>query len=252
MVDFLKNNKPKKSEELKNEGDKKEVEEKEVLDKKEEKKEDKKEEKKEDKKEEKKENKKDKGSGVLKMNLIGNEVVNFFNWRKSVLTLTISLFFAIALVFGVYWGVLWWGDREFNISMNELAEKQNFQEINQKISDAKKKIDQEIIPFEKKLNNANILIDTHIYWSNFFEFLEEKTLPVVYFQSFSGDLNGEYSLSARAKDMEAVEAQVDSFLESKYVEDAWVESVSLQASETGDLATFQINLKIKSPYIFIN
>jgi hypothetical protein len=39
---------------------------------------------------------------------------------------------------------------------------------------------------------------------------------------------------------------------SEYVDDAWVESVALQASETGDLATFQINLKIKSPYIFIN
>ncbi|MCD4694065.1 hypothetical protein K8R62_01775, partial [bacterium] len=202
--------------------------------------------------EEKKRDKKKGFGGVLRMNFIGNEVVNFFNWRKSFLILIISLFFSIALVFGAYWGVLWWGDREFDIYSAELAEKQDFQEINQKISDAKKKIDQEIIPFEKKLNSADKLIDSHIYWSNFFKLLEEKTFPVVYFQGFSGDLSGEYNLSAQAKDMEAVEAQVDSFLESEYVEDAWVESVALQASETGDLATFQINLRFKTPYIFNN
>ncbi len=248
MIDFLKNKKPEKSEEKKEKKNKEEEkwqDGKENLEREEE-------EKSKEGEKKKKDNKKDKGIGVLKMNLIGNELVNFFNWRKSVLTLIISLFFAIALVFGAYWGVLWWGDREFNTSSTELAKEQDFQEINKKISEAKKKIDQEIIPFEKKLNSADELIDSHIYWSNFFEFLEDKTLPVVYFQGFSGDLSGEYSLSAQAKDMEAVEAQVDSFLESEYVEDAWVESVTLQASETGDLATFQINLKLKSPNIFTN
>lgn len=78
----------------------------------------------------------------------------------------------------------------------------------------------DIFLFEKRLRIAKILIDRHIYYTSFFDFLEDNTLESVYFSNFLGDTKGEYTLSATAKDYKNITKQIDVFREDDMVKEA--------------------------------
>ncbi len=203
-----------------------------------------------------KEDKKDKkGAGKfkgLKMNLIRDEVVNVFDWRKSLIILALALVLAVTLVIAAYWGVIWWGEKQYDVAKSEFIEEKDVNALNKKIKDSQNKIDNEILPFQQKLEKTEFLLNHHIYWNKFFKFLEDNTLSSVYLSGFSGGLEGEYSFSAQARDIEAIEAQVDKLLESEFVRDAWVERASLGATEKGSSVSFTLNMSLKTPHVFIN
>lgn len=210
------------------------------------------EEKKEKKVSEKPSPKKGGKSGGLKMNLIRDEVVNVFDWRKNLIILALALVLAVALVIAAYWGLIWWGERQYNIAESEFVQEKDISALNQDIKSSQEKINQEILPFQKKLEKTESLLNHHIYWNKFFKFLEDHTLSSVYFSGFSGGLEGQYSLSAQARDIEAIEAQVDKLLQSEFVRDVWVEKASLGATEEGSSVSFTLNISLKTPQVFIN
>lgn len=52
------------------------------------------------------------------------------------------------------------------------------------------------------------LLDEHIYWTQWFSFLEQYTLPTVYYVSFSGSNTGAMSLDAVAPDYNTIAQQI--------------------------------------------
>ncbi len=188
----------------------------------------------------------------LKMNLIRDEVVNVFDWRKNLIVLALASVLSVALVIAAYWGIIWWGEKQYNTAETEFVKEKDISSLNEKIKNSRKKINEEILPFQKKLEKTESLLNGHIYWNKFFKFLEDNTLSSVYLSGFSGGLEGEYSFSARARDIEAIEAQVDKLLESEFVRDAWVEKASLGATEEGSSVSFTLNISLKTPQVFIN
>lgn len=55
------------------------------------------------------------------------------------------------------------------------------------------------------------LLNQHIYWSNWFSFLEKYTLPDVYYTEFTGNSSGTMNLTAVTDDYETVTQQINAF-----------------------------------------
>ena len=189
-------------------------------------------------------------SQAMETNLIKDEVILFFDWRKAWVSLSISVLLVV-LALGVAYGLLSWQALEKEKQSQVFT--QRFVEIDKEI----KAVEQEVGPalvFKKKLSLVNSILSQHIYWTNFFKFLEENTLADVYYLGFSGDNKGKYSLSANAKDFSLIEAQVKKFLEDKRVTMASVSQGTVSTTSnkiTGETAGINFELKLNvSPSIF--
>jgi hypothetical protein len=68
-----------------------------------------------------------------------------------------------------------------------------------------------VLDFRGRLIVVNDLLSKHVYWSNFFSFLEKNTLPNVFYQDFSGDTSGEYLLKARTDSFDSMAKQIKVF-----------------------------------------
>jgi hypothetical protein len=141
----------------------------------------------------------------VKANLVKDQGVLFFNWKEKVLALVLSLVLCCLAISLVYVGLLIWQKERLNDNKTTLA---NYDAINLEISKNEKEI-QEIIDFNKKLDVVNYLLSNHVYWSNFFSFLENNTLKNVYFTSFSGDLTGKYKIPTIARNLDAISMQLE-------------------------------------------
>ncbi|MDD5031963.1 MAG: hypothetical protein PHR36_02855, partial [Patescibacteria group bacterium] len=104
-----------------------------------------------------------------------------------------------------------------------------FSELDKEIAVIEKEAEK-VLVFEKKLKLVNSLISQHVYWTNFFKFLEDNTLTDVYYSGFSGDNKGEYGLTASGKNFNIIQAQVERLLASKYVLGASVEEARTSAA----------------------
>jgi hypothetical protein len=52
----------------------------------------------------------------------------------------------------------------------------------------------------QQVRSVTGLLDGHIYWNQYFTWLESVTLPEVYYTGFMGDVTGTFTLSASARD----------------------------------------------------
>lgn len=144
-------------------------------------------------------------ANAIKPNLIKNQEVVFFNWHENFLVLGLSLMMCCLTVGLLYVGLLIWQKERLDTTQVAL---QNSKVIDQQIALGEQEAT-EIKVFTQKLNLVSSLLDNHVYWSNFLKFLEDNTLKDVYFSSFSGDLSGNYTLPAYAKNLEAISLQLE-------------------------------------------
>lgn len=181
----------------------------------------------------------------VKANLIKDQGVLFFNWRDKVLTLVLSLVLCCLAISLVYVGLLIWQKERLSFNQSTLA---NYDAINIEISKNEKEV-QEIVDFNKKLEAVNYLLSNHIYWSNFFSFLEDNTLKDVYFSSFSGDLSGNYKIPAVARNLDAISTQLEIMKTFNMVK-----GIQYSAAQNKDKAssTVQFSLELSvDPRVFI-
>lgn len=144
-------------------------------------------------------------ANAVKPNLIKNQEVVFFNWHENFLVLGLSLMMCCLTIGLLYVGLLIWQKERLDTTQVAL---QNSKVIDQQIALGEQEA-VEIKVFTQKLNLVSSLLDNHVYWSNFLKFLEDNTLKDIYFGSFSGDLSGDYTLPAYAKNLEAISLQLE-------------------------------------------
>lgn len=144
-------------------------------------------------------------ANVVKPNLIKNQEITFFNWHENLLILGLSLAMCCLLIGLLYVGLLIWQKERIDTTRVAL---ENTKVIDDQIEIGEREA-VEIKDFTYKLNLAGNLLDNHIYWTNFFKFLEDNTLLDFYFENFSGDLSGEYALPAVAKNLDTVYLQLE-------------------------------------------
>ena len=186
----------------------------------------------------------------LETNLIKDQIIVFFDWKKGMVSLSIYIFLVILALSTAYMFLSWQaGEKEKESQIFS----QKFTDIDKEIKAVEKEAGDTLI-FKKKLSLVNSLLSQHIYWTNFFKFLEENTLADVYYLGFSGDNKGKYSLSVNAKDFYLIEAQIKKFLEDSRVIEASVSEgvVSTTGNQkVGETAGINFELKLTvDPSIF--
>jgi len=145
---------------------------------------------------------------ILEVNLIKDEMREGFNFAKHGKTLVFALFVSALFLLEIYLGLNWWSAYE----EKRLAETESrFNNISKEIRDMQKESDQ-ITAFRQRVELADSLLNRHIYWSNFFTWLEQNTLSSVSYNGFSGSNDGQYNLQASTRAFRDVSWQARLFL----------------------------------------
>lgn len=173
---------------------------------------------------------------ILEVNLIKGEVRIAFDWRKNIFTLLITLLVAGAFITEIYFGLNLWAKQE-EIRAQALADE--ITRLNTEIKDTKAKAEA-ALEYKNKAAEVSRLINNHIYWSNFFDWLEKKTLSTVKFAGFEGGIDGVYTLEATAASYQDVSWQVRTFLGDPLVKKAAVAEVSA-AEEEGQVIDGEVS-----------
>jgi hypothetical protein len=192
---------------------------------------------------------------ILEVNLVKDEVLVFFDWNKHIVITVLALLIAGLLIFEIYAGLNYWVEQENLKALSLEAEttKLKAEVVNLNNSAAA------ALAYKDKSAAFSELLANHVYWTNFFSWLEKNTLSSVRYGSFSGDLSGNYSLSATAQSFADASWQVKAFLNSPLVEKVEVSSVASSkkvdesnisaAGQSAGLVSFGLTFKIK-PEVF--
>lgn len=184
----------------------------------------------------------------VKANLIKDQGVLFFNWKQRLLTLGLALVLSSLAIGLVYVGLLIWQKERLRDNESTLA---NFEAINAEIAKNEREI-QDIVAFNRKLDVVSFVLSNHIYWSNFFKFMEDNTLKDVYFEKFTGDLSGQYMIPALARNLDAASSQLEVMKAYPLVRNVQYLAGQTVADSTGDGQRTKFNLEISvDPKIFI-
>lgn len=163
---------------------------------------------------------------ILEINLVKDQISVFFDWYKNLAFLFIFIFLSFLFIVEVYWALSWWQNYNQN-SSNYNHNSSSLVSLSQEIRGIKGSAD-EALAFEKQMSRVAYLLDNHIYWTEFFNYLEDNTLEGVKYSSFTGDLNGKYSLNSVADDYPLVGRQAQRYFSSDLSKDVSVDSASLQ------------------------
>ncbi len=189
----------------------------------------------------KEEEKKWESSNIIETNLINGEVINFFDWRKKIIILLNAVILSCLFLALGYGGLIYWQKQKQEQIAPLLARIESIGK-DLKIAEADKN---ELFNFQKKLKIAKTLLDRHVYWTNFFKFLENYTLPEVYFNNFSGDINGNYVLDSRTTNYDNIAKQLIAFKQAGIVLSAQSQGGQiLGQSQAGGEIKFQLELSV--------
>ena len=178
---------------------------------------------------------------ILKANLIRGEVVSYVNWKKNLTILSISILVSAAII-GISYQYLNNEEKQKQIVSESLLEK--IDQTNQKIELAKRNVEL-IVAFQDKISLVSEILNRHIYWTEYFKFLEGSISNDVYLHSFTGGVNGEYSFSASAKNFNTIAEQIKSLRRREDVLLVSTSGGSVAASETGEAQFVDFTIDIE-------
>lgn len=185
---------------------------------------------------------------ILEINLIKEESGASFDWAKKITSSLLVFFVAILFITEIYFGLDWWQTQENNKLAIITKEVSN---VNREISVINNEAD-EAIKYKNKLIILSSLLNNHVYWSNFLNWLEKNTLSSVQYDNLTGDLTGIYSFNATAKTFADVSWQVKSFSDDPITKKVSVVQASVLKSkenEKGGQISFVLDLEV-DPIIF--
>jgi len=190
--------------------------------------------------------------GTLKTNLMDGGPTILVDWKRIFLFFIFSLSIVALIISFLYMFLLFKRQKE-SLKGDELTEEIKF--INTKIKKERKDIE-EIDRFQDKLLISKNILDKHIYWTQFFKFLEDNTLENVYYlDGISGNIEGTYIFKAISDSYRNITEQLKVFNSIDIVEEARVNSGNMQDKKTNNeevkkkQLSFDLELKVK-PEIF--
>jgi len=155
--------------------------------------------------------------GILATDLIKGEIVVVFDWGKNLSYLLFFVLISTLLVAAAYQGIGFWENSKLKQVNSDFSK---FGELKNQIKENEKGVETVLI-LQKKLDSVKTLLDNHIYWTEFFNFLEENTLAEIFFNGFTGDTSGVYKLGGTASDFRTIGDQLRLLKENKLVEKAF-------------------------------
>ncbi len=165
---------------------------------------------------------------TLKTNLMDGGPTILVDWKKNFLFLALGLFLVV-LIIGTLYSFFWFKKQNESLAGEEL---------DREIKTIEMQIEKEraglfnIDKLQKKLLISKSILDRHIYWTNFFEFLEDNTLENVYYLGgISGNASGEYSFQALTDNYKNISEQLMVLRNNDLVLEAEVSKGSLEEKE---------------------
>lgn len=179
---------------------------------------------------------------ILRANLVKGQIVGYINWRKNFAMLGVAVVVSLGILVGSY---QYLGTRERTQEAFSEILLQKIDQTNQKIKLANENVDV-ILAFQKKIQLVDSVLENHIYWTEFFKFLENEISEDVYLHGFSGNLDGTYSLAASAKDFNTAAEQIKSLRKNESVFAVSTNGARAAESESGaiELVEFTISLNL--------
>lgn len=175
---------------------------------------------------------------VLETNLIQGELVTFFDWRAKVIVLVGAILMPIFVIGAVYYGLLFY---QKSAQAKNLAQEKKFSELEENIRQEESDLSQ-ITAFQTKLKIVSQIFEQHLYWTNFFKFLEDNTIKDVYFIDFDGDTSGNYVLEALAANYGSIAEQVKVFKSNKKITSVSVNGGELAQENKSDKSSVKFTL----------
>jgi cell division protein FtsL len=159
--------------------------------------------------------------------------------------------FAIILMFiggGIYWALKWY-EEQADLDLQKIeADLSTINSKNKELDSEKTQAQS----FQKKLKTVDKLLENHIYWTNFFSFLEKNTVADVYFVNLIGGSDGQIVMSGVAKSYRALARQIVSFRDNNQVSLLSVLSASASVDTEGNVAEINFDAKLKfTPEFFL-
>lgn len=159
---------------------------------------------------------------ILEVNLIRDEIKLAFDWKTNIKSLTAALAVAILIIGELYLGLDWWQKGEdARLEQTKVA----ITKTGKDIADFRKSA-ADALSYKDKAVEVNGLLENHIYWTQFFNWLERNTLSTVTYGNFSGQTDGKYNLSGSASSFADVSWQVKTFRDDPIALNVSVETVS--------------------------
>lgn len=162
---------------------------------------------------------------TIKTNLMDGGPTILVDWKRNFLFLGFGLFI-VALLIGLLYVFFQFKIQNESIAGEELD--QEIKIIDMQIEKEKANLS-EIDKLQKKLLISKNILDKHIYWTNFFKFLEDNTLENVYYlNGISGSTDGDYSFEALTDNYKNITEQLMVLRNSDLVLGAEVSEASLE------------------------
>jgi len=189
-----------------------------------------------------------KDESTIKTNLIKSEGVTYFDWKDKLKVLGINILLTLVIL-GTAYGYLEYRERGVNKKSTGISNE--IDQLKSSINNLEKEA--EIIDvFQGKVKIVSSLLDKHVYWTNFFDFLEKKLLTDVYLDSnFSGDDSGYFELETIGNKFSDLTDQSKVLRADEKVDNLLIstgEAVSGKDNKN-QVVKFTINLEV-SPSIF--
>jgi hypothetical protein len=179
---------------------------------------------------------------VIETNLIKGELVTFFDWRSKIFVTLSAILLPLFVVVIFYYGLTFYQKSQ---QAKNLAQLQKFSELEQDIKKEESNL-KEIIDFQAKLKIVSQIFSQHIYWTNFFKFLEDNTIKDVYFVNFEGDTSGNYAMDAVTTNYSSIAEQVNVFKKNAKISAVLAEGGEMIAGneKNKSLVKFILNFSI--------
>lgn len=185
----------------------------------------------------------------LEINFIQTQVSPYAsaNFLKRLFVGGLILCSELALIFG---GYFLFNKYYLQIKQNSVAQ------IDAQVESLKKEIavysgdKQSLTAFQKKLSAFGSLLSQHIHWSTFMNFMEDKTLPDIYYTSIAVDGN-RVTLVGKSNNYTQVAKQLTVFSDQKEIlSDVSVKRLLRVTDKTGrDLISFDMDLTLVPGYL---
>lgn len=171
--------------------------------------------------------------------------------RKTSKKAALLISLAIILVLiggGLYW-ILKWYEGQAELDLQKIETELSVVNEKNKALDSEKNQAQS---FQKKLKTADKILENHIYWTNFFSFLEKNNVADVYFINLIGGSDGQIVMSGVAKSYAAMSRQIVAFKTAENVSKVSILSASASVDTEGNVTEINFDAKLQlNPKIFL-
>jgi hypothetical protein len=139
-------------------------------------------------------NKKWENPKIIETNLLSDKL-NLYNYKGEIITAILFVLLSCILVASLYGLLFYW---QKNKLAKIEAEEQKMKTILNDIKVAKERV-AKADNFNSKLKPVIEILNGHIYWTNWFAFLERNSLKDLKISNFVKDVSGNYQLNSTVK-----------------------------------------------------